>query len=335
MKRILTVLVPLVGLLAGCAGDASPEPVTSYKSYRDPVLKFAVKYPENWASSVQSGTVLYLSSPALTDAFTRTFEPGDLQGAKVEVHSMPAAASSLQDTVNAFKATFNDQGIFKSDQVSLGGAQAMRLTYAFPVGETEFKAERYYIASGNAITYLETAVFGDYAAYSSIFDSVKSGFIPGQVAVATAGNSDTAGAREVDLVAPPSDEMKQYAGAHFALSYPANFNQMTASGGKLASVKFIGERVDSYIQVDVNESSNNLQAHAEHIKGKFGAGKATTIGGQPGFVFNFKGGANATGRIYLTKAGNKLYQITVTWFTPQAGLYLPVFDKVIASFKGK
>lgn len=335
MKRLLLPLLPLLALVVGCSGDEGPEPVKKYNAYSDPVLKFSVNYPDGWASSNAAGTVLFLSSPTLNDAFAK-YDPGEMQGAKIEVHAAKADPAGMADSIKAFKASFSDQGIFKDDQVQLGGKPATRVTYAFPVGETEFKAERYYVASGNAITYLETAVFGNYAAYNAIFDSVKAGFKPAEVAAApTGGGSDSGAVQETDLVAPPAADMKGYSGSHFNLSYPSNFNQMSSSGGRLASVKFIGDRVDSYVQVDVNESTNPLQQHADAIKGKFGGGKATTIGGQPGMVFNFKGGANVTGRIYLTKTGNKLYQITVTWFTPQANLYLPAFDKVIASFKGK
>lgn len=335
MKRILLPLLPLLALVVGCSGDDGPEPVKKYNTYSDPVLRFSVRYPDGWASSNTTGTVLFLTSSTLGDAFAR-YDPGEMLGAKIEVHAAKADPATMADSIKAFKSTFSDQGIFKDDQVQLGGQPATRVTYAFPVGETEFKAERYYVATGNAITYLETAVFGNYAAYNAIFDSVKAGFKPAEIASASSGGGGDSGTvQEIDLVAPPSAEMKTYAGSHFSLSYPSNFNQMTSSGGKLASVKFIGDRVDSYVQVDVNESTNPLQQHADLIKGKFGAGKSTTIGGQPGFVFNFKGGSNATGRIYLTKTGNKLFQITVTWFTPQANLYLPAFDKVIASFKGK
>jgi len=336
MNRSLVAFLPLLLLIApGCSKDSGPGPIKGYESYTDRYLKFAVRYPSGWATATQSGTAIFYSSPTLADAFGN-YEPGEQTGAKIEVRCILGGADGMKGSMDTLMETFNDKEIFKTDEVDLAGVKATRLSYGFPVGESHFKAERYYVVNGNVVTYLETAVFGDYAAYAAVFDTVKKSFKPGEVAAVASAGTDTSGkVTEVDLVAPPAAETRSYSNAHFALSHPANFNSMTASGGKLASVKFIGDRVDSYVQVDVSESTNDLQSHADAIKPRFGAGSKTTLGGQPAFVFNFKGGSSASGRIYLTKAGNKLYQMTVTWYTPQADLYLPAYDKVIASFKAR
>jgi len=335
MKRSLVAFLLLLLSSQGCSNDAGPAEVKGYDAYSDPLLNFAIRYPKGWPNATESGTAIFYSSPTLADAFAR-YEPGDQTGAKVEVRALLGGEQGMKQSIDSLIGQFTDKGLFKTDQSQIAGGTATRLTYGFPVGETEFKAERYYVVKGNVVTYIETAVFGDYGAYSTIFDSVRSSFKPGEVAATAPTGSDSGGAVvQTDLVSPPAADVKGYSGSHFSLNYPTNFNQMTSSGGKLASVRFIGDRVDSYIQVDVNTSENELQEHANEIKAKFGAGRATTLGGSPAMVFNFKGGPSVSGRIYLAKSGSKLYQVTVTWFTAQAESYLPAFDKVIASFKAK
>jgi hypothetical protein len=339
MKRSSLALLPLLLtliLIGGCgSSDSGPVVAKGYEPFTDEIMKFTVRHPTEWSKATAAGTAIFYSSSTLSEAFQRSFDPNGQTGAKIEVRAMLGGADAQKSSIDSLKATFTDASVIKStEQVQLNGMPATKITYGFLVGNLEFKAERFYVVKETAVTYLETAVFGNYANYAGIFDSARASFKPAEVSKRSASPGDTSAAA-VDLKAPPSEEMKSYGGSHFSISYPANFNPSTSSGGKLASMRFIGDRVDSYYQVDVFESTADLQQIVDANKQKFGSASPKSLGGTPAFVFNYSGGKDVASRVYFARAGNKLYQITVNWFKPQADVYLPAFEKALASFKAK
>lgn len=344
MKRSLLALVPVISLAAvigGCNGKkGEPVAVKSYADYTDGILKFSVRYPADWAKGVQPGSqAVFYSTQAVAESFSK-FEPvGD--GAKIDVHAMVGGQEAMDKSVAELKETFTDPSVIKStEQTTLNGNPATKISYGFDVKDTKFTAERWYVVKDGAVTYLETATFGDYAAYAAVFDSVRASFKPAMVAARPASTDTAAGAvRDSQVVEIPSAEMKTYSGAQFSISYPGNFTPDTRGGKRLASVAFVGTRLDSYFQVDVDKApeGTTLDAVADANKKAFGgrAGSKTTVGGQPAYVFNYSGAKDVTSRAYITMAGGKIYQITVNWYTPQAANYQPAFEKAIASFKAK
>ncbi len=346
MKRSLLALIPIISLataIGGCNGKkADTAAVTSYADYTDEILKFSVRYPSNWAKGIQAGSqAVFYSSQAVAESFSN-FEPvGD--AVKIDVHAMVGGQEAMDKSVAELKETFTDPQVIKStEQATLNGNPATKISYGFDVKDTKFTAERWYVVKDGAVTYLETAAFGDYASYAAIFDSARAGFKPAMVAARPAPTDTAGGAPAVtdtQVVEMPAPEMKSYSSPHFTISHPANFSPSTRGGKKVASVAFIGQRMDSYYQVDVDNApaGTSLDDIANASKKAFGgrAGTKTTVGGQPAYVFSYSGAKDVTSRVYIMLAGNKVYQITVNWFTPQAANYQPAFEKAIASFKAK
>jgi hypothetical protein len=345
MKRSLLALVPVISLatvIGGCNGKkGEPVAVKSYADYTDEILKFSVRYPSDWAKGIQPGTqAVFYSTQAVAESFSK-FEPtGD--GAKIDIHAMVGGQEAMDKSVAELKETFTDPSVIKStEQTTLNGNPATKISYGFDVKDTKFTAERWYVVKDGAVTYLETATFGDYAAYAAVFDSARASFKPAMVAARpTAPTDASSGAvRDSQVVEIPAPEMKSYSSPHFTIGYPGNFSPTTRGGKKLASVAFAGTRNDSYFQVDVDKAPDGttLDAIADASKKAFGGrpGSKTTVGGQPAYVFSYSGAKDVTSRVYITMAGGKVYQITVNWYTPQAANYQPAFEKAIASFKAK
>jgi hypothetical protein len=352
MKRSLLTLLPAVAIAAlviGCGGkeDNTPVTVSSYNEYSDAVLKFGVKYPADWAQAIQAGSqAVFYSSREVADGFTK-YAPAGQRGGKVEIGAMKGGADAMSKAIDEFKGQFTDQNIFKApEQTTLGGLPATKLSYSFDVEDTKFTAERYYVVSDSVVTYMETAAIGSYDKYKAVFDSARASFHAGTLPTAArpAGTADTSkgAVRDSVVVDPPQTTLKPYAGSHFSISYPSNFDPSSGGGkGLVASVSFSGTRNDSYIRVDefdTKGSSNlTLDKAVDQIKGSYGgrAPSSATVGGQKAAVFNYSGGKDVSSRAYLVLAGGKLFRITLNWYTPQQDLYLPVFEKAVNSFSAK
>jgi hypothetical protein len=350
MKRSLLTLLSLVWLATlavGCGGNKSSGPVkvNGYKEYADAVVKFAVRYPDNWTNSVNPGhKAVFYSSGRMFDAFIKGIaEPG----AKIEVAAMPGDAAAVQASIDSLKANFTDPNVVKAPEKStLNGMEATKVSYGYDFEDTKLTAERYYVVKDGMVSYLETAVIGNYADYATVFDTARASFRPGTPAVAatpapTPGDTSHVAARDSDVVDAPAADFKSYSGPGFSIQYPSNFSPTTGAAGKgaIAAVTFSGTRNDSYYRVDVFTlpSGMTLDQVAEQNKKVYkGAASPATVGGQKGVVFNYNaGGGKVTSHAYFVVANNKLYRITTNWFTPQQQLYQPAFQKALGTFAAK
>jgi len=346
MKRSLLALIPVLTLavaVAACGGKKESGPVAakSFAQYTDEFLKFGVRYPSDWKAGVSAGSqAVFYSNAAAADGFIR-YEPNKQRGAKIDVHAVKGGQEDLNKSIAELKDPFTDPKVFKEpEQVTLNGLPATKISYSFEVEDTKFTAERYYVMKDSVVSYLETAVIGDYNDYAAIFDTARASFQPGMVtSVAPRVDSNGTVTRiDSDLVEPPAATMKTYSGPQFSIEYPSNFNPGTSrAGGALASMNFAGARNDSYFQVDVIDPKGiELDKIVDQNKKNYGgkAPSATTVGGQKGYVFNY-GGKDVGSKAYFVIANSKLYRITVNWFRAQQASYLPAFDKAVASFKAK
>jgi hypothetical protein len=348
MKRSLLALGAVVVALGLGACDAKvdtkPAAVSTYTPYTDPVLKFAVSYPEGWVSSATAGSrAIFYSSNEIAEGFS-TFEPKGHRGAKIEVNATPGDAALVSQKIDELKEVFTEpNAVSAPEQTTVNGMPATKVTYKTNVEEgADITAERYFIVDGGVVTYLETAVIGNYDEYKTIFDEVRKTFQPGRQASApvdtTARPGDTAARtpappRDSIVTEAPSAEMKTFSGPGFTMSYPSNFDATSSGEGAI----FSGVRNDSKVQVNVYPTKGvELAKIADASKKNYGgrAATATNVGGKSAYVFTF-GKGNASGRAYYTVAGDKLYVITTTWFTPQSDLYQPAYDKMLASFRAK
>ncbi len=349
MKRFVPILLPVAALsvaVVGCgdSNESKPVTVTGYTEYVDPLLGFAVRYPKEWAASpAQQGTsALFLSSSQVYDGFMR-YTPNGETGAKIQIEAFMGGESALDSAISEFKNNrFEDPGIVKGpEDIQVNGAAAKKLSYTFPVEETNFTAERLYVVNGNVITVLETGVIGNFADYKTVFDSARASFRPGAVAAAPVPTGDTTGGvvRDSIVVDPPAAETKSHSGQGYSVSYPANFNATSAgASGAKSSMRFIGTRIDSYVQIDVLDPKGvELDKIVNETKKNYGgrAPGSATIGGQKGYVFNYSGARDVSSRAYFVMKGSNLYRITVNWFQPQTELYQPAFEKMISSISLK
>jgi hypothetical protein len=348
MKRSLLTLLPLLSLATlavGCGGKSSgPVKVNGYKEYADPVVKFAVRYPDNWTNGTSPGSkAIFYSSGRMFDAFLKNLaEPG----AKIEVAAMPGDAATVQASIDSLKGNFTAPDVVKAPEKStLNGMEATRVSYGYDFEDTKLTAERYYVVQDGMVTYLETAVIGNFADYAAVFDTARASFRPAKPAVAatpapTPGDTTHIAMRDSDVVDAPAADFKSYGGPQFGIQYPSNFSPTTGapSKGALAAVTFSGTRNDSYFRVDVFTlpSGMTLDQVAEQNKKVYkGSPSSASVGGQKGVVFNYTSGGKVTSRAYFVVANNKLYRITTNWFTPQQELYQPAFQKALGTFSAK
>jgi len=334
--------IALAGLavvaIYGCQPKGEVVRIETLTVVSDSVRKFEIKVPSNWfIQKVPGQLVAASSSQGLSRRFL-DFGKGD-GGGKVELQVVPLDSTMNIDTlIERVKLDFAD-GLdrYVKSQTTLGGQPATKLTVNFDQEDGRYDAETYFAVQDSVITVVQFAAFGNtFADYKKDFDQILASVKLAQRPVVVE--------RKVDSVAPsgpvpPSTTLRTYSAPEFAIQIPENFEGKKGSSSGLSSVSFFGSRLDCTIQVDVFDAAkqNNLEKIVAQNKGNYGANKvtATTLGGQKAMYFSYNPKKDISSRAYFLVKGDRMYRITVNWYVPEQGVYLPLFEKSLATIQLK
>ena len=331
--RTMLAVALTAAVITGCAKKATPTPIEGLELKKDEVTKFEIKLPSNWQiQEAQGQLALAVSLPGIQRRFLR-FSEGE-GGAKVELRVVMLDSTRTFDSliINS-KLEFED-GLdrYELSNTTLGGKPAKLLKVKFDQADGEFESHQYFAQNDSVVTIVTLAAFGktfeDYTEeFAEIVKSVKLAQMPQKVERDTA----TAPAQ----IEPPSETMRSYNAADFAIKIPENFEGKKAPTSGLSATNFFGSRLDCNIQVDVFDASKqkNLGKIAEQNKASYGGKdpKDVKVGGSDAKMFSYNAAAQVSSRAYFVVKGNKMYRITVNWYQPEQSVYLPVFEKCIAS----
>lgn len=323
-----------IALLLACQQAPRPAPIGELQRYKDPVVGFEVLYPANWhVRSVAGESFLVLSSEAALERFVRWDAEGP-KAAKIEVTVLLLQGKSI-DSILLERKIFSDEVYSPPETVTVGGAAGRKLRYRFPLRDGEVEGELYIAsADGQVATVVECAAFGGtFPAYRTLFDSVLATLTlarqpaPAQPTTATPAQPS-----------PPSQTLRNYVGQGFTIQVPENFRaERTSVPASLFSVRFVGDRNDCIIQVDVFDASQqrDLRKIVEENRPRYRAAEAVPVrlSGQEAYYLEYAAAAQVQGRAYFVLADKRLYRVVITWYKPEESVYRPVFERVVQSFR--
>ncbi len=334
MKKYFFLLFSLFILFA-CGEKKQIVEIKELAVYKDPVMNFEIKYPVNWEIQRYPGDRFLAFTTKTAIKRFRTFDPEGETGAKIELLVVKLQGEQTIDSVMAIKQ-FTPETYSPPQKVTIDGVEGYNQSYEFPLGDGKFQGEIYYAQKDSqVVTVISFEAFGETfsnykPAFDEIINSVKLAYMPQQ-------QVDTI--RKIIEAPPPSQNLVSYKGEGFVISIPDNFDTRNPKvGAAIRSYQFIGERrLDSDIRIDIFDASKqkNLEKIVQDNKSKHGDvnPRETTIGGQKAYVFEYSPVPKVKSKVYYTIHNDKLFRVTVNWFTGEEQNYKPVFDKVIASFK--
>ncbi|HRK05206.1 MAG TPA: hypothetical protein PLW14_08935 [Chlorobiota bacterium] len=342
MKHIRSISLSLgfvaLMVLTACSRQAEAPPIDGFTLHEDRDRGFAMKFPANWKVQKFPGEVIVAYGlPAMSGRFS-SFGKGE-GGVKIELRSVKLDSTLTMDTlIKNSQVQFEDglQERYKISTATVGGKSGKKLAVNFDQEDGNFRSEAYFAEQDSLVTIVTFAAFG------GTFESYESEFAEMLASVRLAKRPEPA-APKVDTSAPrgpepPSDTLRSYTGSEFSIQIPNNFESKKAKqAGTLSSVNFFGSRLDCSIQVDVLDASkqNNLDKILEQNKATYQGGKATmtTLGGQKAGYFSYNPNNNVSSRAYFVVKGNKLFRVTMNWYKPEQSVYLPIFEKCLATMK--
>jgi hypothetical protein len=315
---------------------AEPIKIDGLETYTDEATQFSIQYPKNWSKRSEKGKFFIVNAIPEADSRFFKYDIEGLSGAKIDVRvskdSMP-----IKDFINDDKLA-DDKYYTGPIETKIGAYTAQKLMITFPAKDGNFYSEKYYVQNDSMVTSIEFAAFGStFDEYKQNFEKVMASFKPANRPIE----------KKVEEVVPdtakkgpepPSPNFATAPGSGFSISIPDNFNTKgVKAAGALSGTEFYGGRLDCTIRVDVLDASkqNNIDKIANDNKAGFGGTnpQATTLGGQKAYRFDYSPAAGISRRAYLAVKDGKLYRVFVTWNNTEKDIYLPVFEKSMASFK--
>ena len=334
----LSLLACLCVLVVGTGcGEKKIEPVKvdGMDTYTDAITSFSLHYPKNWTVKKTAGErFLVLSSPEVESRFVE-FKEGPA-GAKIDVHVIHLKDQPLDQFINEDKI-FDNQAYAPQENMTLGGAPAVKLSYAADAEDGKLKGIKVYSLKDTVLTTLEIAAFGGtYDAYKPQIDEILATFVCAGPAKSQDVKPDTVKAAPE----PPSANLITVPGAGYAISIPENFRAKgVKAAGAIGGSEYLGSRLDCTIRVDILDASKqtNLDKIAAENKAQFaGASQSSTnLGSVKAYMFSYSPAPGIGRYAYLCVKDGKLYRVFVTWNKSEEAAYLPIFKKCIATFQFK
>jgi hypothetical protein len=311
--------------LSGCDGEKkmTSVPIGALEEYRDPVIGFHIMHPTGWVMNAEVGRARFYNAPEVDKKF---LDPTGAYPVGVEIAVNALKTAEPAAAIKQIKSDLAAVGPMKPEEpVTVAGLTGSKIPYSFNYGGKNIvHGHHILIATDTIVFHLSFAGYGDtYQAYTATFDTVLKSFQLPRPAEK---------GRDATL---PSEILSDFNGKMFTFSYPDNFNFTNPSKGKYDEVvELRGVRQDCSIRFDVF-GAKGLQVDKvfEQNKGKYaasGSGKAT-VGGQPAMYLTYSVTPVVERRFYFVVRNDKVIRITMDWFKAQRDVYIPVYEKVIAS----
>ena len=340
---LLSAFLLAASIFVGCNSKPKAMEVKDLIAYNDEAYGFSIKYPSNWYAVANQTVVpgkhaIIYTEKKVVDRFSSYASDGTT-GARISMSVLKLSGDTTMEKIMSQQTLKVEYSA--AEKTTIDGTPAFRKTYKHNFDDGEFNGEVYYATKDGKIATIITfeAFGGTFAAYRATFDeilkSAKLAVIPASQMPTTPGDSIV-----VVNAPPPSSTLVTKQGSGYSISIPDNYNAVNnpAKTGTFSSVKYIGERKDSYIQVDVIDASKageldkitkDLQAV---FKGVSGA-SSTTISGAKANLFNYAAAKDVSGRVYLALKDRKLYRIVMTWVKAEESDYLGTFEKCVKSIQ--
>lgn len=324
-------------LFSSCAKKKTIE-VGEFESYQDPLYGFGISYPKEWLVEPESGKRVRIYSSR--DAYERFLDPLGTKpaGVRIEVGVDTTKGITLESYIEAVKQQYAEiSTIGQEETTTLGGNPAVKIPYSTQVDRKNvIRGYRIATLKDNAITYVDVEGFNE------LFDDYKVVF---DTALTTVRLARLLVGKTKEDISKPADTFDTYKGKFFDIAYPTNFDyRFPQKPDTDVIMEMKGYREDCTVRIEVSDAKSltveKVVAQNEVIFQKAGytiKKRATTsIDGQPAAVIDLsytKGEVDS--RAYFAVKDNKMYYIFLTWYRPQANIYVPVFEKMVASLKLK
>jgi len=334
----LLVLIPLAGFLLLSCGKKRVVQVGEFESYQDPIYGFGISHPKEWVKDPEVGKRLRVYSSL--DARDRFLDPtsSKLAGVYIEIGIDTTKGVTLESYAKSVRDQYADISTVGPDEsTTLAGNPAIKIPYSMRVdSKNVIRGYRIAAIRDNVVTYVDVEGFNELLDdYKAVFDT----------ALTTVRLGQPLTAKKPEDISKPSETFDTYQGKFFDIAYPTNFDfKFPQKPNTDLVMELKGYRQDCVLRIEVSDAKNltvekvvsqneaNLQKAGYRIKRR---AKTSVDGVETALIDLTYAKAEVDSRAYFLVKSNRLYYIFLTWYRPQTNVYVPTFEKMVASLKLK
>ncbi len=334
MRNIsVAVLLAVFALLQGCKPKASAT-VSEWDQFQDPYFKVTFSYPKGWVVVKDTRKVSVFSSAETMDKFF-DFDERKKDGVKIEIAA--EKSDSMQDYVKYIQSYKDDRAaagftVKEIEQAKIDGQPAAMFTYSGNYNEaTKVTAIRIATLKDSTIYSVEFAgLNAAFDQYRFVLDSVLATLVLPRPVIIPKGVDPSL----------PLEQTEKFSNAILELQYPANFSpsEMPKKGEVEFSMRLMGYRQDCTMDIDVRPAKKltvekvadqNVKIYKPTSRG------TATLSGEKAIYFDYSVVKGVNSRVYFAVKNDKIYRVTMNYYTPMKSSFLPAFEKVVASIRVK
>lgn len=329
MKFKFALLLALL-ILFSCGKNQELVPIIGWEWYNDPYYNINFRHPLGWTVIPEGGRFSVFSSPDVMNRFYDYSIKGK-DGIRLVISTQKVdTLKTINQYINELKTDLANSGF---DIIDTSASTLASL----PASHIHYKG---LIDKNNTLEAIQVSAIKDTNLYTIKYEAFNKLFSPYKMVFDTALASlqlpkPKVAISTVDL-SIPSSNYEKFENDRLSISYPNNFETFfpKQKPPNEFSIDIKGYRQDSYIHLDIIPAKNLTTEKIVEQNAKFykeiSRGTATIDGVQATFI-NYSPVKDIQSRVYFTVKNDRFYRIIINYYAPMRSVYLPVFEKTVAS----
>lgn len=322
---LLSILILLV-----CGKKQETLQIIGWDRYQDPYYDISFKHPQGWPVVPEGGRFAVFSSPDVMNRFYDYSIKGN-DGIRLMV------STQKMDTLKTL-----DQYIaeLKTDLANSGfdiSATEARTLVDIPATLIHYSGV---IDKDNRIEVIQVLAIKDTNLYTVKYEAFNELFTPYKMVFDTALTTLQLPQPKIALAEAdpsiPADEYEKFENDKLSISYPNNFDASfpKPKAPVELSMDIKGYRQDSNIHMDIIPAKGLTAEKVVEQNAKFfkevSRGTATIDGIKTTYI-NYSPVKDIQSRVYFLVKNDRFYRIIINYYAPMKSIYLPAFEKTLAS----
>jgi hypothetical protein len=330
ISLLLLVFVLAVSVLFGCGKKQGTLQISGWELYQDPYYGISFKHPQGWPVVPEGGRFSVFSSQDVINRFYDFTVPG-ADGVRIVVSTQKMdTLQTLEQYVAKLSGDLQGSGfdITATEPATLADVPGTLVHY------------RGAVDARNVIEAIQVTAMRDSSLFVVKFEAFNKLFTPGKAVfdtvVATLHLPKPKSEMTQEELSVPAPDFIKFENDRLSIQHPSNFEAAVPKPKAPTefSMDIKGYRQDSYVHVDVRPAKGlaaekvveqNAKLYKETSRG------TATVSGVNTTYINYSQVRDIQSRVYFLVKNDKFYRVIFNYYAPMRNVYLPAFEKTVAS----
>jgi hypothetical protein len=328
--KLALIFVLSVVMIYSCGKKVETPKIIGWEKYKDPYFEIGFKYPAGWPLIPEGGKFsVYSSQEVINRFYDLTLKGKDGVRLIVSTQKMDTL-QTLDQYTTQLKSDLTNSGydIKATESKSVSGMDGILIHFIGAVDrDTRIETLQETAIKDSNLYVIRYEAFNDlFLPCRAVFDTAMASFELPRPKTAEKGEDPSV----------PAVETESLENNYLKITYPANFETSLPQPKEpvVFAMDIKGYRQDSFIHLDIRPSQGlttekvveqNAKNYKEASRGE------VTLDGAKSVYINYSPAKEIQSRVYFLVKNDKFYRIIINYYSPMKSVYLPAFEKTVAS----